>query len=108
MPRNLHDIEVPKNSALGIILCVVGFLIAFGLVRQIWWLVIVASFGAIGALTARGFVRDSERIIAAHEVEREHRRWLAVIAATLPMPREHELEAANAGRAAHPLMEAAE
>jgi len=56
----------------------------------------------------RGFVRDTEKIIPAHEVERSHLRWLAIVAGTRPVSRGEELDPSNAGLAADALAETAE
>lgn len=50
-------------------------------------------------MVGRGFVRDAERIIPAHEVERCHLRWLATVAVTQPVTRGQEATPANAGLA---------
>jgi cytochrome o ubiquinol oxidase subunit I len=107
-PQNFADIEVPKNSAMGMIVCVGGALIAFGLVWHMWWLAVAALLGVVVAVFARGFARDTERIIPAREVERDHGRWLAEVAATRPVARDLELTPENAGLAAQAAMEAAE
>ena len=108
LPKKFSDIEMPKNSAMGMITCVGGFLMAFALVWHMWWLLILGSIGVIGAMIGRGFARDTEKIIPAREVEREHKRWLNEVAATSPVTREREIDPANVGLAAHPLMQAAE
>jgi cytochrome o ubiquinol oxidase subunit 1 len=56
----------------------------------------------------RGFARDTEKIIPASEIERDHMRWLATVAATRPVTRAHETEPDNDGRAVPPFLEAAE
>ena len=98
-PGMFYDIEMPKNSAMGMAVCIGGFLAAFGLVWYMWWLVVAASLGIIAAMVGRGFVRDAERIIPAHEVERCHLRWLATVAVTRPVTRGQEATPANAGLA---------
>jgi len=108
LPQKFADIEMPKNSAMGMIVCVGGFLMAFALVWHMWWLVALSALGLAGATIGRGFARDTEKIIPAHEVEREHRRWLEQVAAVRPVSRERENDSANVGLAAHPLMQAAE
>ncbi len=107
-PKKFTDIKMPNNSAMGMILCVAGGLIGFGLVWYLWWLVVIAAIAAAAAIVARGFVRDTEKIIRASEVERSHMRWLAVVAAACPVSRLHEADALNVGLAAHTLSEAAE
>jgi cytochrome o ubiquinol oxidase subunit I len=107
-PAKFADIEMPRNSAMGMIVCVCGFFAAFGLVWYIWWMVVAAALAIVGALIGRGFARDTERIIPAHEVERQHLRWLATVAITRPASRGEEVTAANAGLAAAPLYESAQ
>lgn len=107
-PEKFLDIEMPKNSAMGVIICVFGFLAGFGLVWYIWWLVVAAALAIIAAMIGRGFVRDTEKIIPAHEVERCHLRWLATLAVTRPISRGEEVEPSNEGLAAPALAETAE
>ena len=105
-PDKFEDIEMPKNSAMGMILCVTGALIAFGLTWRIWWLVILAGLAAFAAIIGRGFVRDTKKIIPAGEVEEHHLRWLRAVAAARPVSRDEEVEPVNEGLAAHPLIQA--
>ncbi|HVS77589.1 MAG TPA: cbb3-type cytochrome c oxidase subunit I [Steroidobacteraceae bacterium] len=107
-PERFYDMEMPKNSAMGVIVCAGGFFAAFGLVWYIWWMVVAASLGILAAVVGRGFVRDTERIIPAHEVERRHLRWLATVAVTQPVSRGEEATPSNAGLAAAPVLESAE
>jgi cytochrome o ubiquinol oxidase subunit I len=107
-PEKFHDIEMPKNSAMGMIVCVCGFFAAFGLVWYIWWMVVAAALGIVGAMVGRGFARDTERVIPAREVERCHLRWLATVAVTQPVSRGEETTSANVGLAAPAILEAAE
>ena len=104
-PSRFEDIEMPKNSAMGMIMCVCGFLAAFGLVWYIWWLVVASLLAIAAAMVGRGFVRDTEKIIPAHEVERCHLRWLATVSVTQPVTRGAEVTPSNAGLA---VMESAE
>jgi cytochrome o ubiquinol oxidase subunit I len=109
VPETFADIAVPKNSPMGMVLCVAGGLAAFGLVWHIWWLAAAAVLAGVVAIVAHGFTRDTERIIPAAEVRREHMRWLATMPAIRPVTRDHEMAAANVGLAAHrTLAEAAE
>ncbi len=104
-PEEYVDIPMPKNSAMGPVFCIAGFLTAFGLVWYLWWMVLFGALLFFVATIAYGFVRDNEKIIPAEEVKREHRRWLANIAATRPVSRLEEAEPANNGLAAHALPE---
>lgn len=108
-PDRFTDIEVPKNSPMGMIMCVMGTLVTFGLVWHVWWLVVVAMLVAIGAMVWHGFVREHERVIPAAEIREDYMRWLEVVAATQPIPRDLEATHQNAGLAAsHGILEPAE
>lgn len=94
------DILMPKNSAMGMIICVSGAAIAFGLVSYMWWLAALGLLFALGATIARGFARDTKRIIPAREVRDADLRWLETVAAARAVARDEEVTPANAGRAA--------
>jgi len=108
-PERFTDIEVPKNSPLGMILCVTGALATFGLVWHMWWLVALAMLATVAAVIWHGFVRDYERIIPADEVREDYMRWLKAVAAAEPVSRNEEFAHENAGLAdLHETLEAAE
>jgi len=100
-PERFADIEVPKSSPMGAILCVTGGLAAFGLVWHIWWLVAIAMLASIAAIIAHGFSRDYERVIPAAEVRKDTMRWLNAVAELRPASRDHEAESVNMGFAEH-------
>ncbi len=97
--REYADIELPRNSAVGMIICIATAFAAFGLVWHIWWLVILGALVTIGTVIARSFVRNTTQTIPASEVEETHRRWLKAIADARPASRDDELEPANYGLA---------
>jgi cytochrome o ubiquinol oxidase subunit 1 len=105
-PGDYEDIKIPKNSAMGMILCVASGTVAFGLVWYLWWLVVMGTTMALVAMILRGFVRNAETIIPAQEIEHEHRCWLEAVSATHAIPRSYEVDPTNRGRAAHSLVEA--
>ncbi|MGA7799580.1 MAG: cbb3-type cytochrome c oxidase subunit I [Gammaproteobacteria bacterium] len=105
VPEEFADIRMPKNSALGPILGGAGALVGFGLVWHLWWLASAGMLAAVAAIIARGFARNTERLIPASEVEREHMKWLELVASTRAVSRLHELDSSNAGLAAHALAE---
>ncbi|MDN5849905.1 MAG: cbb3-type cytochrome c oxidase subunit I, partial [Nitrococcus sp.] len=78
-PDEYVDIKLPRNSALGVLLGGLGFVIAFGLVWHIWWLVIVSSIATLAAIIVRGFARDTMKTVPASVVREEHRRWLDAV-----------------------------
>ncbi|WP_370162730.1 cbb3-type cytochrome c oxidase subunit I [Limimaricola soesokkakensis] len=98
-PERYEDIEMPRNSAVGPVTGIAGFACAFGLVWHMWWLAISGALLGLGAMLARGFVRDTVRIIPAAEVRKAHERWLALVRATPRVTRHEEHAPANLGHA---------
>jgi cytochrome o ubiquinol oxidase subunit 1 len=98
-PETYADIALPKNSAMGPTIAVIGFALAFGLVWQIWWLVVLMFVATIASLIIRGFARDTTRIIPAQEVQREHERWLDAVAQARAISRADESKPSNVGLA---------
>jgi cytochrome o ubiquinol oxidase subunit 1 len=88
-PSRYQDIEVPRNSATG-------------LVWHIWWVVILGVVSVWAAVIARSFARNVHRTISASEVERIEARWLRAIAEALPVSRMLETTRANQGLAKVP------
>ncbi|MDH4574040.1 hypothetical protein [Salinicola acroporae] len=102
-PDDYGDIEMPANSAMGPIFAITGFLLAFGLTWYQWWLIVAAGVASLIALIARGYVRDTTRLIPAAEVRRQHETWLATLASLTPVTRADEQSAANRGLPASPI-----
>jgi cytochrome o ubiquinol oxidase subunit 1 len=104
LPDSYADIEMPRNSAVGPVLGVVGFALAFGLVWHIWWMVMLFLVAAVVTMIVHGFARDATRIIPAQQVQQEHRRWLDAVAAATAISREDERKSANQGLAEQTLL----
>ena len=100
-PLAYHDIELPKNSAIGPVIAAVGFLLTFGLVWHIWWMVTVLFLTAVATMIVHGFTRNDKRIVTAAEVKEEHRRWLDAVASAGPVSRASERKPSNVGLAMH-------
>ncbi len=98
-PDMYADIELPKNSAMGPNIAVLGFALAFSLVWHIWWLVVLTLLAAIAGLIIRGFARDTTRIIPAQEVQREHQCWIDAVIHATAVCRADECQSANVGLA---------
>jgi cytochrome o ubiquinol oxidase subunit 1 len=94
-----RDIELPKESACGVIIGLAAAAGSFGLVWRIWWM--AGLFTAVIVLTviARSFMRDVTRIVPAATVEAVDRRWLAQAQMAAPVPRELEQSERNQGLA---------
>jgi cytochrome o ubiquinol oxidase subunit 1 len=64
------DIEMPKNTAMGIYISGFAFLMGFGFVWHIIWLILLGLIGAIACVIIRSFDEETEYIIPAAEVAR--------------------------------------
>jgi cytochrome o ubiquinol oxidase subunit 1 len=64
------DVQLPKNSGLGIIIAGFAFLIGFGLIWHIWWLAILAVIGAAVCVIMRASDDDTEYTITASQMKR--------------------------------------
>ncbi len=92
-----QDIEVPKNTPIGFVLCVLSGVWAFSLVWWMWWLVALSTAAIILSVILWSFGINSRRTIPAKEVRREHEKWLDLIRKTPPADRDSEFEVANLG-----------
>jgi cytochrome o ubiquinol oxidase subunit 1 len=68
---------MPKNTAMGIYISGFAFLIGFGFVWHIIWMVVLGFVGAIACVIIRSFDEDTEYIIPAAEVERIERNKIS-------------------------------
>ncbi len=64
------DIHMPKNTAAGIYISIFAFLVGFGFVWHITWLVVVSLLSIIFCLIKKTFNEDSEYTLPAETVER--------------------------------------
>lgn len=70
-PKNhYHDIQMPKNTGMGIVIAGFAFIGGFAIVWHIWWLAIVGLVGIITCLVVRSLDSETEYIIPATEVAR--------------------------------------
>jgi cytochrome o ubiquinol oxidase subunit 1 len=100
LPVQYEDIKIPRNSNLSPMIGIAAGFAAFGLVWHMWWLAALGVLVVIGAIIARSFARDIDRIIPAEDVQAIHERWLGEVQATLPVYRQFETTPANRGLAA--------
>ncbi len=98
-PEAYTDIAMPKNSAVGPIIGLAGAGLGFALTWHIGWLAVLGFSVIVGAVIARSFVRETERLIPAASVREHHERWLDAVAATPRVPRVQELCPSNRGHA---------
>jgi cytochrome o ubiquinol oxidase subunit 1 len=81
-----EDILIPKNTAAGIYISIFAFLLGFGFVWQITWLIIASIIGILVVFVRRGFDEHSEYTLTAAEVEKRetsrHKKLQVQAAAT--------------------------
>lgn len=65
-----EDIRMPRNTGSGIYISVFAFLVGFGFVWEIVWLVVVSLIAIIGLVIARTFDEDIEYTLTADEVKK--------------------------------------
>lgn len=63
------DFHMPKNTPMGIYISGFVFLVGFGFVWHLIWLVAIGLIGAIACLVIRAFDEETEYVITAAEVE---------------------------------------
>ena len=69
-PRAYEDIEIPKNSAVGVVLGGLAFVLGFAMVWHIWWLAIACGLAMWVTLAMRASDDESDFVLSAAEVER--------------------------------------
>src|SRR6266850_2190146 len=67
-PGGYEDIEMPKNSAVGVVMGGLAFVLGFGVVWHIWWLVIACGLAMWATLALRASDDESEFVLPAAEV----------------------------------------
>ncbi len=105
-PDAYEDIEMPRNTGIGFILCVLSGVWMFALVWWIWWLAALMTVLIILSIIVWSFDTSNEIIIPAEDVRKEHEAWLALVHAARAVDRDHEEAPENVGLA-RPDMEVA-
>ena len=106
-PESYEDIVLPKNTSIGMIFCIAATTLSLGMVWYIWWLALISVAVIPLALIVRSFYLDTEQVIPAAEIEKEHRRWLAEVNSAKAVTRDLEHSPMNKGLAKLELVEAA-
>jgi cytochrome o ubiquinol oxidase subunit 1 len=77
-----HDIDIPKDTALGPIMGALAFLFGFAMVWSIWWLASISMLAMVLAIVIRSIDDDTDYTIPAAEVKRiEDERYAQATAA---------------------------
>jgi cytochrome o ubiquinol oxidase subunit I len=66
--QHYEDILLPENTGMGIYISIFAFLMAFGLIWQIVWLVILGAIGAIACVIRISFDEHREYVLTANEI----------------------------------------
>jgi cytochrome o ubiquinol oxidase subunit 1 len=75
-PDRYQDIVMPKNSAFGVVLGALSFLLGFAVIWHIWWLAIACTALIAITLIVRSSNDDTDYLLPAAEVEAiENRRF---------------------------------
>jgi cytochrome o ubiquinol oxidase subunit 1 len=64
-----EDIHMPKYTGVGVIIGLFAFLLSFGLIWYIWWLVGLSAVGIFAAVLYRSFDYDIDYYVSAAEVK---------------------------------------
>tara|TARA_R110002051_G_scaffold32382_2_gene73032 strand:- start:102709 stop:104769 length:2061 start_codon:yes stop_codon:yes gene_type:complete len=99
-PKRYVDIQVPRNTSVGMVFLIGGTALGFALVWYMWWLAVLSLVVMLGALIARSFISDPHRTIPAAEIEADCTDWLAQIAQSPAITRDVETTLENRGLAA--------
>lgn len=94
-----EDIRLPKYSATPVIIGAASFVCAFGLVWHIGWAAAGGLLIAWGAVIARSFVPETERVITAQALRKAQEQRAQRIRCATAVPREEEHSRRNTGLA---------
>ncbi len=65
-----QDIELPKNTGMGMVIAAAAFVIGFGLIWHIWWMALGSFAALVVLLIVRLTTDDTEYVVTAKELER--------------------------------------
>jgi cytochrome o ubiquinol oxidase subunit 1 len=66
-----EDIQIPKNTAMGIFIAASTFLFGFGVVWHIWWLVAFGLTSGILSVMVRVFTENTDYTLSAESIREE-------------------------------------
>lgn len=69
-----QDIELPKNTSVGVWIAVAAGLVGFGFIWHIWWLVAISLVVAVGFIISRTLTDETEYTITAAELYKLDRK----------------------------------
>ena len=96
-PDEYCDIEMPANTAHGLMIAVAAFGLGFGMVWHIWWMALLGLLAIPAILVLRGIRVVEPKIIKAAEVEEVDQRFRKLVAGLTPAKRADEETERNRG-----------
>jgi cytochrome o ubiquinol oxidase subunit 1 len=75
--KDYKDIEVPRNTAWGIYISAFAFLMSFGIVWHIYWLIALGFIAVVACIIILSFDEHMEHLLPATkiaQIEKEHGR----------------------------------
>lgn len=100
LAEEYEDIQMPRKTAMGMVVAVLAGLLGFGLVWHIWWLAALALAGIVATVVARSFQTNTHETITADELRAYHEGFLDEVSRTRAVDRSHESDPLNRGLAA--------
>jgi cytochrome o ubiquinol oxidase subunit I len=79
-PERYDDIHLPHDTAAGVVLGGLAFVLGFAMVWHIWWLAVACGVGVLVVIIVRGSDDRPERRLPADEVERLERERFQTLA----------------------------
>jgi cytochrome o ubiquinol oxidase subunit 1 len=68
--KQYEEIELPKNTGMGIYMSACALVFGFAIVWQIFWLAVLGGVGVIVCVIVRSFDDETEFLLSAAEIER--------------------------------------
>jgi cytochrome o ubiquinol oxidase subunit 1 len=78
IPPAYETIEMPRNSAIGVVIAFFASAAGFALIWHIWWMAVVAFLGAAVAMLVFGWSDDRESELPAAEIAQLERAQLSL------------------------------
>src|SRR3954449_2871941 len=72
-----EPMEVPRNSPIGFVIAFSVSAAGFALIWHIWWIAILAVFGAAVAILVFGWSNNRERELSADDIAQLERDWMS-------------------------------
>ena len=91
---------MPTNTSIGMVFCIACTTLSLGLVWYIWWLALLSIAVMPIVFIIRSFKLDSEKVIPAAQIERDHTAWLAQVKQAQAVSRTEETSSLNHGLSA--------